>query len=86
MTPAEFRAAIAVVGLSQQAAGVWFGRSARTGQRWASGEYAVPGYVARFLRYMVRSGLTPTAVMNSFDSVPPDRHAILDHLHRPDVS
>jgi hypothetical protein len=86
MTPTEYCEAIAHLGLSQQAAGVWFGRSPRTGQRWASGEYAVPGYVARFLRYMVRSGLTPTAVMDSFGAAPLDRHAILDHLHRPDVS
>jgi hypothetical protein len=60
MTPAEFRAAIAKVGLSQAAAGVWFGRSCRTGQRWASGEYEVPDYVARFLRFMVRCCLEPT--------------------------
>lgn len=62
MTPAEFRAAIARVGLSQRAAGVWFGRSPRTGQRWASGEYAVPEYVARFLRFMLYAHLTPDDV------------------------
>ena len=58
MTPEEFCDAIAKVGLTQEAAGVWFGRSGRTGQRWASGEYEVPEYVARFLRYMVRKKLT----------------------------
>lgn len=62
MTPAQFRDAIAKVGLSQEAAGIWFGRSERTGQRWASGDYEVPEYVARFLRYMVRKKLTPDDV------------------------
>jgi len=59
MTPAQFKSAIDKVGLSQQQAGVWFGRSKRTGKRWASGEYEIPDYVARFLRYMARSKLTP---------------------------
>lgn len=58
MTPDQFRSAIAKVGLSQEAAGVWFGRSERTGQRWALGQYEVPNYVARFLRYMVKHKLT----------------------------
>lgn len=57
MSSAQFRDAIAKVGLSQEAAGVWFGRSGRTGQRWASGDYDVPEHVARFLRYMVRQKL-----------------------------
>jgi len=65
MTPAQFRDAIAKVGLSQEAAGVWFGRSPRTGQRWASGDYEVPGYVARFLRFMVRAELTPDDIVNA---------------------
>jgi hypothetical protein len=70
MTPAEFRKAIAQVGLSQQDAGVWFGRSPRTGQRWASGEYAVPAYVARFLRFMIWAHLTPAEVDRRFHPSP----------------
>jgi hypothetical protein len=62
MTPAEFREAIVQVGLSQAAAGLWFGRSRRTGQRWANGTYPVPDYVARFLRYMVIAHLTPSDI------------------------
>jgi hypothetical protein len=58
MSPLQFRDAIAKIGLTQAAAGVWFGRSKRTGQRWALGEYPIPDYVARFLRYMVRHKLT----------------------------
>ena len=50
MTANQFRAAIEKVGLSQQRAGLFFGRSGRTGQRWASGEYEVPDYVERFLK------------------------------------
>ena len=64
MTPAQFRDAIAQVGLSQQKAGVWFGKSKRTGQRWASGDYEVPVYVARFLRFMVKAALTPDDIVN----------------------
>lgn len=59
MTPNQFRDAIAKIGLSQEAAGIWFGRSERTGQRWASGDYKVPEYVARFLRYMVKHKIAP---------------------------
>lgn len=59
MTPLQFKSAIAKVGLSQERAGLWFGRSEKTGQRWAVGEYPVPDYVARWLRYMIKNGLRP---------------------------
>ena len=36
MTPAEYRAAIAALGLSQLAAGRWLGVSPKTAQRYAS--------------------------------------------------
>jgi hypothetical protein len=36
MTPAIYRAHLARLGLTQEAAGVFFGGSARTGQRWAA--------------------------------------------------
>jgi hypothetical protein len=49
MTAAEFRAAIQELGLSQVGAGVFFGRTRRTGQRWASGESPIPTAVAMYL-------------------------------------
>lgn len=36
MTPAEYRAALSTLGLSQLAAGRWLGVSAKTAQRYAS--------------------------------------------------
>ena len=62
MTATQFKIVIDKVGLSQEAAGLFFGRSQRTGQRWATGEYDVPDYVAKFLRLMIRYKLTPEDV------------------------
>jgi hypothetical protein len=42
MTLAAYIKAIEAVGLNQQQAGIYFGRSLRTGQGWALGETAVP--------------------------------------------
>jgi hypothetical protein len=56
MTAAAFRAAITELGLTQQAAGVFFGRSPRVGQRWAAGNIPVPGIVALALRQMCERG------------------------------
>jgi len=61
MTPTQFRAAIGKLGLSQEAAGLFMGRSARQGQRWASGE-PIPESVAKLLRLMVRLDLKPDDV------------------------
>lgn len=61
MTPAQYRAAIAKLGLSQEAAGVFMGRSDRQGQRWAAGD-AIPESVAKLLRLMVRLGIKPEDV------------------------
>lgn len=56
MTPTEYRAAIARLGLSQVAAGKLLGVDGRTSQKWALGERAVPPPVARLLAYMERYG------------------------------
>ena len=58
MTPTQFREAIAKLGLSQEAAGVFMGRSERQGQRWANGD-PIPESVAKLLRLMVRLKLNP---------------------------
>ena len=57
MTAEQFKAAIAKVGLSQQRAGIFFGRSPRSGQRWALGELDIPYDVAGCLAYMVEHGI-----------------------------
>jgi DNA-binding transcriptional regulator YiaG len=49
MTPAEFRAIIARLGLSQTGAAKVLGVDARTARRWALGERDVPEPVRRLL-------------------------------------
>lgn len=61
MTPTQYRTAIAKLGLSQEAAGLFMGRSERQGQRWAAGD-PIPESVAKLLRLMVRLNLTPEDV------------------------
>ena len=60
MTPKQYRKIIEDLGLSQEAAGVWFGVSKRTGQNWAT--KGPPEPVAKLLRLMVRLKLTPDEV------------------------
>lgn len=53
MTPAQFRAALAALGLSQVGAAHLLGYDPRTARRWASGELVVPKVVALALALMV---------------------------------
>jgi hypothetical protein len=62
MTPNQYRAAIAALGLSQERAGVWLGVGKRTSQGWALGEYPVPEPVAILLRLVTKLKLTPEDV------------------------
>ncbi len=62
MTPAQYKTAIAKLGLSQQRAGDWLGVGQRTSQGWALGEYPVPEPVAKLLRLMVKLDLKPDDV------------------------
>jgi len=62
MTPAQYRRAIATLGLSQEAAGIFMGRSPRVGQSWALGEHAIPESVAMLLRLMIKLELKPEDV------------------------
>ena len=59
MTAAEFRRSIALLRMSQQDAGIFFGYSPRQGQRWAADEYPVPRAVAMLLHVMIRYRLKP---------------------------
>jgi hypothetical protein len=62
MTPKQYRAAIAAVGLSQRKAGPFLGVQERASRSWALGESPVPGAVAKLLRLMVRLKLKPEDV------------------------
>jgi DNA-binding transcriptional regulator YiaG len=62
MSPAQFKAAIAALGLSQERAGDWLGVGRRTSQGWALGEYPVPEPVAKLLRICVKLKLDPEDV------------------------
>ena len=53
MTPAEYKEAIAALGLSQVAAGRFLTNNPRTSRRWASGESRVPKAVAMLLWLML---------------------------------
>jgi hypothetical protein len=57
MTPTQFRAAIAQLGLSQERAGLWLGLSARQGQRYATGDAEIPEPVARLIWAAIKYGL-----------------------------
>lgn len=61
MTPTQYRTAIAKLGLSQERAGLFMGRSERQGQRWAAGD-PIPESVAKLLRLMIRLNLKPEDV------------------------
>ena len=61
MTPTQYRAAIAKVGLSQEKAGEFMGRTGRQGQRWANGD-PIPDSVAKLLRLMIKLELKPEDV------------------------
>jgi hypothetical protein len=73
MTPTEYRAIIAHLGLTQVAAGEFLIGNPRTSRRWASGESAVPQPVALLLRLMVKRGVAP-AYVSALPSYRPDDH------------
>lgn len=66
MSSAEFCAAIGKLGLSQQRAGVFFGFSKRTGQRFALGEKAVPLAVVYLIAEMLKNKTTPADLEKQF--------------------
>lgn len=59
MTPTQFRKSIERLGLSQERAGLFFGASARQGQRWANGEAPIPLAVGWCLEFMIRDQVAP---------------------------
>ena len=59
MTPAQYRAAIRALGLSQERAGDWLGIGRRTSQSYALGETRIPEPVAKLLRLTIKLKLKP---------------------------
>jgi hypothetical protein len=57
MTPAQYKAAIAKLGFSQQKAGVWLGLCKKTGQNYAV--KGPPEPVAKLLRLILSEGIDP---------------------------
>lgn len=53
MAAAEYRAALDMLGYSQEGWAEQVGASPRTGQKWALGEARVPGSVAILLRLLI---------------------------------
>ncbi len=62
MTPAEYKAAIKELGLTQHQAGDWLGIGRRTSQGYALGEYPVPEPTAKLLRLCVANNIQPEDV------------------------
>ncbi len=62
MSPAQYKAAIEALALSQERAGDWLGIGRRTSQGYALGEYPVPEPVAKLLRVCIKLKLMPEDV------------------------
>jgi hypothetical protein len=60
MTPAQYKAAIRALGLSQERAGEWLGVSPRTSQNYAA--KGAPEPVAKLLRLCIKLKLNPEDV------------------------
>lgn len=61
MTPDQYKAAIADLGLTHKQAGEFLGRTERHSYNWASGKYTVPKAVDMLLVLMRHYGLKPSA-------------------------
>lgn len=59
MTPDEYRAAIAALGLTQLAAARLLGVNPRTSRKWACGEAPIAEPAVRMLRLMIALRISP---------------------------
>jgi len=82
MTSSEFRAALAALGLSQQAFGRACRVAPRTVQRWALGERDIPGTVEAILGMLAARAVTPppATLRPEDDRDEPCAQAIEPHL------
>lgn len=65
MTSAQYRTALALLGLSQAGAADFLGVSLKQSQRWANRHTPVPEAVAKLLRLMVSHGLSVAEVSSN---------------------
>ena len=63
MTPAQFRAALAALGLSQLGAARLFGISEKTARNWA--RYGVPTVAAILIRLLLAGKITPEDIADA---------------------
>jgi hypothetical protein len=63
MTPADYRATLAALGLTHAGAAELVGVATGTSHSWAYRRRAIPEPVARFLRLLIAAGITPQQVM-----------------------
>ncbi|MBW9113632.1 hypothetical protein JNB88_08290 [Rhizobium cauense] len=63
MTPSEYRAALAVMGLTASTVEELFGVDQLTSRRWAAGEQAVPRAVALSLLLMASNSIPVTQAL-----------------------
>jgi hypothetical protein len=75
MTAGQFREALREFGLTQVAAGRFFGVDLRSARRWLHADVAVPVSVAKLLRVMQCMRLTPEQVDAMSKSRSRDRSA-----------
>lgn len=69
MTAADYRATLAVLGLTQNAGADLVGVDGRTSRRWANAERDIPPPAARFLRYLVHVGADAAKVGAILDGI-----------------
>jgi len=62
MTPAQFKNAIARLGLKQAEAAKFLGVGLRTVEHWVTGDRRIPNPAAILLRYMIATEATPEKV------------------------
>ena len=62
MTTAEYRAALAALGLTQAGGARFLGVDERTSRKWATGERNIPEPVSRFLRFLIAAKIKPSRV------------------------
>jgi hypothetical protein len=68
MTPTEYRAAIAALGLSQVKAAKLFDADPRTSRRWAAGDLDIPRAVEIALNLMVRFKVKPEKLLKESEA------------------
>lgn len=68
MKPAQFRACLKLLEMSQTSAARFFGVAGRSVRRWASDpQYPAPKFVANVLVFMVTNGVKPQQIDPTFE-------------------